>query len=98
MYVHVGSGGPTVEDVGNLRQLHVELDGVDDETAAAAIAGSGLGELAGDHVWLSIAGLRAAGEPTETWRADFDGMIDYARGKGWVDGDRVRAHIVRPEV
>jgi hypothetical protein len=96
MYVHVSSGAPTVEDVGNLRQLHVELDGVDDETAAAAIAEAGLGTLEGDHVWLSIAGLRAAGEPTEDWRTGFDGMIDYARGKGWVSGERVRAHIVRP--
>ena len=96
MYVHVGSDRPSVEDVANLRQLHVELDGVDDETAAAAIASSGLGTLDGDHVWLSIAGLRAAGEPTEDWRTGFDGMIDYARSKGWVDGDRVRAHVVRP--
>lgn len=96
MYVHVVSGTATVEDVRNLRQLHVELDGVDDTAAAAVISEAGLGELEGDHVWLTIAGLRAAGEPTETWRTEFDGMIDYARSKGWVAGDRVRAHIVRP--
>ncbi len=96
MYVHVGAGAPTVEDVQNLRQLHVELDGVDDATGAAAIAESGLGTLEGDHVWLSIAELRAAGEGTEAWRESFDGMIDYARTKGWVTGDRVRAHIMRP--
>lgn len=96
MYVHVGAGAPTVEDVQNLRQLHVELDGVDEETGAAALAESGLGTLEGDHVWLSIAGLRAAGEHTDAWRGGFDGMIGYARSQGWVNGGRVRAHIVRP--
>lgn len=98
MYVHVGAGAPTVEDVLNLRQLHVELDGVDDATAAAAIAESGLGTLDGDHAMLSIAGLRAAGEHTEEWRTSFDGMIDYARTQGWVSGDHVRAHVVRPRL
>lgn len=96
MYVHVGADAPTVEDVQNLRQLHVELDGVDDARGAAAIAEAGLGTLEGDHVLLSIPALRAAGEPTDEWRTGFDGMIDYARTKGWVTGDRVRAHIVRP--
>ena len=96
MYVHVVPGAATVEDVRNLRQLHVELDGVDDPAAAAAIAESGLGTLEGDHAWLTVAGLRAAGEQTEPWLTEFDGMIGYARSKGWVTGDRVRAHVVRP--
>lgn len=96
MYVRVGTDGPTVEDVRNLRQLHVELDGVDDATGAAAIAEAGLGTLEGEHVWLRITELRAAGENTNTWRADFDSMITYATTRGWVDGDRVRTHIVRP--
>jgi hypothetical protein len=95
MFVHVGTGTPTVQDVRNLRQLHVELDGVDDATGAAAIAEAGLGTVDGDHAWLDIARLRAEGDDTDGWRADFDAMIGYARTKGWVDGDRVRAHLVR---
>ena len=92
MVIRVGPGGPTVEDAGNLRQLHVELSGVDDATA---VQDAGLGTLDGDHVWLEIPALRASGEDTDTWRASFDDMIAYARTKGWVDGTRVRAHIVR---
>lgn len=93
MVIRVTPGGSTVEDVLNLRQLHVELSGVDDEAAATAIAD--FGTLDEDHVWLEIPTLRAAGEDTDDWRASFDGMIAYARSKGWVDGTRVRAHIVR---
>jgi hypothetical protein len=93
MFIRVRTDRATVEDVQNLRQLHVELDGVDDSTAATAIAG--LGSLDGDHVWVEIPALRAFGEDTDAWRAAFDDMIAYARTKGWVDGDRVRTHIVR---
>ncbi|MCT2581603.1 hypothetical protein [Actinophytocola gossypii] len=93
MYVRVNAGTASVEDVRNLRQLHVELAGIDDRAAAEALAGAGLGELDGDHAWLRIAALRAAGE--DAWRAEFDAMIEYARTKGWVDGERVRAHVVR---
>lgn len=92
MFIRVAPGGPTVEDVQNLRQLHVELAGVDDATA---VEDAGLGTPEGDHVWLEIPALRAAGEDTDAWRTSFDGMIAYARGKGWVEGTRVRAHIVR---
>jgi hypothetical protein len=95
MFIRVGPGGSTVEDVQNFRQLHVELDGVDDSAAAAAIADAGLGTLDGDHVWVEIPALRDSGEGTDAWRAGFDNMIDYARTKGWVDGTRVRTHLVR---
>ncbi|HEX2131389.1 MAG TPA: hypothetical protein VHH15_07490 [Actinophytocola sp.] len=85
----------TVEDLQNLHRLHVELDGVDDRTGAGALVAAGLGTLDGDHAWLPIPALRAAGADTGTWPADFDTMIAYARTQGWVDGDRVRAHVVR---
>ena len=96
-----GTGGAVraaVEDAGNLRQLHAEFRGVDDRAAAAALSAAGLGELSGDHVWLSVAGLRAAGDASPEWAAGFDGMIAYAASQGWVDADgtRVRAHVVRP--
>lgn len=91
MVIRVTAGGATVEDVQNLRQLHVELSGVDDATA---VADAGLGTPDGDHVWLEIPALRAAGEDTDAWRASFDDMIAYARSLGWVEGTRVRAHIV----
>jgi hypothetical protein len=40
---------------------------------------------------IALSGDRAA---DAQWRAAFDGMVDYARRRGWVDGDQVRMHVV----
>ncbi|HEY1670329.1 MAG TPA: hypothetical protein VGG54_31900 [Trebonia sp.] len=92
-----GEARASVEDPGNLRQLHAEFRGVGDEVAAGAMAAAGLGTVDGDHAWLDAAALHAAGDTSETWAAQFDGMLAYAAGQGWIseDGARVRAHIVR---
>jgi hypothetical protein len=95
-----GSGGgawASVEDPGNLRQLHAEFRGVGDDVAAAAIAAAGLGTVDGDHAWLDAGALRAAGDGSEKWVTGFDAMLAYAAGEGWTseDGAQVRAHIVR---
>jgi len=92
-----GEARASVEDPGNLRQLHAEFRGVGDDVAAAAIAAAGLGTVDGDHAWLDAGALRAAGDGSEEWVAGFDGMLAYAAGNGWTseDGARVRAHIVR---
>jgi hypothetical protein len=76
-----GEARASVEDEGNLRQLHAEFRGVGDDAAA----------------WLDAGALRAAGDGSEKWVAGFDEMLAYAAGKGWTsqDGARVRAHIVR---
>lgn len=87
----------SVEDPGNLKQLHAEFRGVSDDAAAAALAAAHLGAVDGDHAWLETAALRAAGDGSAAWASGFDGMLAYAAGKGWAteDGTRVRAHIVR---
>jgi hypothetical protein len=87
----------SVEDPGNLRQLHAEFRGVSDVAAAAALAAAGLGSVDGDHAWLDAGALRAAGDGSAAWVTGFDGMLAYAAGKGWSseDGSRVLAHIVR---
>jgi hypothetical protein len=95
MVIRVTPTGATVEDADNLRDLRVAISGVDDATAATAISAAGLGTLDGDHAWLDVAALRARGTDTDAWRASFDDMTAYARTKGWVDGTRVRAHVVR---
>lgn len=97
MIVRVTGAGAAVEDVGNLRELRVDLDGPDDATARAALADAGLGELSDEHAWLSIAALRTAGNGDDEWLAGFADMIRFAEREGWVSGDRVRAHVVRPE-
>jgi hypothetical protein len=92
-----GEALASVEDQGNLRQLHTEFRGVGDEAAAAAISDAGLGTVDGDHAWLDAGALRAAGDGSQAWVTAFDAMLAYAAGKGWTseDGARVRAHIVR---
>ena len=87
----------SVEDPGNLRQLHAEFRRVNDNAAAAALAAAGLGTVDGDHAWLDAGALRAAGDGSAAWATGFDGMLTYAASKGWSreDGARVRAHIVR---
>ncbi len=87
----------TVVDAANLRQLHAEFRGVDDVAAGPALGAAGLGTVDGDHAWLDVAALRAAGDGSPEWLSGFDGMLEYAAGKGWTsaDGSAVRAHIVR---
>ena len=86
-----------VQDPQNLRQLHAEFRGVGDADADQALRDARLGAVEGDHVWLDASALRAAGDGTADWNAQFDAMLRYAASKGWTDQEsaRVRAHIVR---
>jgi hypothetical protein len=51
----------------------------------------------GGHLMVPLETVRrlAAGRVGPNWPRDFDSMIAYAAGKGWVseDGTRVRAHL-----
>ena len=101
MFVLVSSEGgkvsATVEDAQNLRQLHAEFRGVEDEAAAEALMESGLGRVDGDDAWLNADSLREAGDGSSGWTADFYGMLAYAKTRGWTneDSSQVRAHIYR---
>lgn len=108
MFVLVTAGGgsqATVQDAGNLKQLHVEFRGVSDAAGSVALTAAGLGSADADHAWLDVSALRAAGEDSMRaadggdagWVAQFDAMVAYAASNGWTDADgsRVRAHIVR---
>jgi hypothetical protein len=52
-----------------------------------------------EHVWIRIDTLRelAGDAATAEWEASLQGMIGYARSKGWVDEElaAVRAHVER---
>lgn len=101
MYVHVDMAAtpPAVElrERNNFRELSIRVTGeADADQLSAALAGDG--RLDDDaHAYLEVAALRAlAGDSArnEDWQNSFDGMIGYARSKGWVDqGGAVRAHI-----
>jgi hypothetical protein len=92
-----GEARASVEDPGNLKQLHTEFRGVSDDQATAALTGAGLGTVDGEHAWLDARALRAAGDGSAAWASGFDAMLAYAASKGWTseDGARVRAHIIR---
>ena len=86
-------GQSNVIEVETLTELSVEA-------GDAAVTLGELGTVEGDYAWLQIDELRRAahraGVP-EGWNTEFDGMIAYAKTKGWMsdDGRAVRAHIDR---
>lgn len=60
----------------------------------SAFASSGAGQVAGEHVLVSIEWLRAQSSDPE-WSVSLEKMLDYAATQGWTDPKRtwVRAHI-----
>jgi hypothetical protein len=94
VYLRVTEKETSLEEAEDLKRFHVEVaSGVSDLSAGLA----GWGRVDGDHVWVNVESLRraAAGRVGARWDADFAGMVDYARVKGWVseDGAAIRAHI-----
>jgi hypothetical protein len=62
-----------------------------------ALGGAAVGRTEGDDVLVTVEAVRrlASGTVGPTWDADFDAMLDFARGRGWVtaDGEAIRAHV-----
>jgi len=52
-----------------------------------------------EHAWVRVDALHELAGPAATpeWRASLEGMLEYARSKGWVDDElgAVRAHVER---
>ncbi|SCX50964.1 hypothetical protein SAMN03159343_2523 [Klenkia marina] len=94
MQIDANQQPAVVTDVDDLRRLEVLAPADLPDADLAARLGQ-LGRLDGDHVRLSVAHLRQAGPADAGWAQGFDGMIAYAGSKGWVEGDAVRAHVVR---
>lgn len=89
------TGGPaTVTDLEDLGSLDVRTEGALPTVVADSLIAAGLGSATSGHAWLDVAALRSAGaDRGERWSSEFEQMIDFARDHGWVDGDRVRAHL-----
>lgn len=56
------------------------------------------GSFDGDHAWLGVQAIRNAAHATglgEAWDERFEGMLAYAKDKGWLSssGSALRAHI-----
>jgi hypothetical protein len=88
-----------VVDADDLGRLHLALGQVTDEEADRALRDAGLGRLQDSETgFLDVAALRAAAEPQAggaDWVRQWDGMVEHARGKGWVadDGASLQVHV-----
>ncbi|MCB0995042.1 MAG: hypothetical protein KDB21_08135 [Acidimicrobiales bacterium] len=102
MYVNVdpAAGTATLEDAEVFTAFHVcAPDGLPVADVVAALGELGKACDADEHVWVSATGVRAlaAGSVGPDWDTGFEGMLGYARSKGWTDesGEWVQAHIER---
>lgn len=85
----------TLEEPDTFTAFHVAAEGLTIEKVVSSLAGDAIAD-GRDHVWLRLERLHALGAARggADWRRGCDGMIDFARSKGWVDDeDRVRAHV-----
>jgi hypothetical protein len=88
----------SLKDPGDCGRFHVEVIGPRDDAALAhALVDADVGRVADEHVFVDIGAVRrmAAGWVGESWAADFEKMLAYARSKGWVDesGNAIQAHV-----
>ena len=56
------------------------------------------GSITGDHAWLGVKALRTAAHAAgvaANWDEQFEGMLTFAKTKGWLSsgGTALRAHI-----
>jgi hypothetical protein len=80
------------------KRFHVAVRGADREALGAVLSAHDLGQVlpSGDAM-IDIDAVRrlAHGQVPDGWDEDFAAMINYARGKGWLDeqGEAIQAHI-----
>ncbi len=95
MYVAVAGSSVSLEQPEDTRRFKVSAATGSD--VDGALRANGWGEIEGDDALVSVEAIRraAAGRVSDGWAADFQAMLDYARGKGWLtsDGMRIRAHV-----
>ena len=80
------------------KRFHVAARGGSPEALADALAEAGLGRLlpSGEAMVDTQAVRRMAeGRVPADWGDQFDAMLQYARGKGWLDdtGEAMQAHV-----
>lgn len=85
-------------DADDCTRFHVEVRGDVDVAAVLDTSGAGTLDADGEHALIEIGWVRqhASGVGPQ-WEQDFDAMIDYARGQGWVDeaDSSIVAHLER---
>ena len=88
----------TLEEPDDCTRFHLGVVGDPDlGRVFGALVDAAAGRLEGDHALVTIDAVRrlAAGRVGDDWDDRFEGMLAYARGKGWVDEtvNAIQAHI-----
>jgi hypothetical protein len=88
----------TLEEPDDCTRFHLAVvGGTDPARVFGALVDAAAGRLEGDHALVTIDAVRrmAAGRVGDDWGDRFDGMLGYARSKGWIDetGNAIQAHI-----
>jgi hypothetical protein len=70
----------------------------DSRLLADALASCGRLDPSNDHAWIRVDELRrlaGARAEVQAWRDQFDAMVEYAAGQGWLSpsGGELRAHV-----
>jgi len=89
-------GPPQLLEPGNFKSFKVVVRGGRDPAAADRALAPVAEWLGDDHVAVSVDAVRSmAGEEAATpeWEDGFVAMLGYARSKGWMVGDAIKAHV-----
>lgn len=92
----------TLEEPDDVARFHLAVVGGSDiATVYGALVDAAAGRLEGDDAWIAVDAVRrmADGRVGPAWDDRFAGMLEYARGKGWLDeaGHAIRAHVEWPD-
>jgi hypothetical protein len=95
MIVRITAAGLDLQEAEDFTAFSATSELEDAELASTleSLGGAVAGE--GTHVWLPAEALTAAApSASPAWLEQFDGMVAYARSKGWTDeAGRLRAHV-----
>lgn len=100
MEVHLAPGQPPrLTEPTDLRRFSVIVAATPEALPTLAEALHGIVDFDGtEHAWVSVDWLIGASDRGDwaDWRYEFDNMVKYATGKGWVreDPPALRGHIV----
>jgi len=92
-----GAARATLLEAGDFKAFKVVVRG-DSASLAERSAAVGIARV-DEHAWVRVDALRELAGPAATpeWEASLQGMLEFARSKGWVDDElgAVRAHVER---
>lgn len=93
MYVQVDPQGLRLRATEEMNSFFIQVTDMSLEPERLERLLGDAGVLDGDHVYVSVAWLRANGEQTDVWQEKLAQMLRYADGQGWLNASGVRAHI-----